>query len=338
MTIGWGVIGTGTFVRRFMGSAINQSDGAEFIGIYSRSMERSEAFAKEFGVKHAYDSLKKMLEDPEIDIVYIASPNNLHAIQTVQAAEAGKNVFCEKPMALTEQDCRLMINTCEKHNVKLGLNFENRYHPAHITARDYIQSGEIGKIYVAKAQYCHGSMKGRWHGWRNDPAVAGTGALVGTGLHPIDLLRFLLNSEIKRIRSLVVNKTEYHQVDEMVYLILEFENGVDATVISGILAPRSDNDVVFYGSDAKIICKDTIGYARELEGKFLVEGDSINIHKGFQFDMMGVCVRIIEDFSKCIQGDTQPDFGISGQNGLQMVKITNGILKSNNENRAVDIE
>jgi len=338
MTIGWGVIGTGTFVRRFMGSAINQSDGAELVGIYSRSMERAKAFAKEFGVKHTYDSLEKMLEDPEIDVIYIASPNNLHVTQTVQAAEAGKNVFCEKPMALREQDCKLMINTCEKNNVKLGLNFENRYHPVHIMARDYIQSGEIGKIYVAKAQYCHGSMKGRWHGWRNDPAVAGTGALAGTGLHPIDLLRFLLNSEIRRVRSLVVKKTEYHQVDEMVYLILEFKNGVDATVISGILTPRSDNDAVFYGSDAKIICKDTIGYARELEGKLLIEGDSININKVFQFDMMGVCVRIIEDFNKCIKENTQPDFGISGQNGLQMVKIANAIMKSNEENRAVDIE
>jgi len=338
MKIGWGIIGTGTFLRNFMGPAINRSEETKFIGICSRSMKKAETFAKEFGVKRAYDSLEMMLRDPEIDVVYVASPNNLHATHTIQAAEAGKNVFCEKPMALTEQDCQIMISTCEKHNVKLGLDFENRYHPAHIEARQYVQSGEIGKIYVAKAQYCHGSMQGRWHGWRNDPAVTGSGALVGTGIHPIDLLRFLLDSEIKKVRSLVVNKTEYHQVDEMVYLILEFENGVDATVISGILAPRSDNDAVLYGSNAKIICKDTIGYARELEGKLLIEGDSINIHKGFQFDMMGVCVRIIEDFSKCIQENTQPDFGISGQNGLQMVKITNAILRSNNENRAIEIK
>ena len=338
MTIGWGVIGAGKFVSRFMGPAINRSNRSNFIGIYSRSMEKAEAFAKEFGVKHAYNSLEGMLKDPEIDVVYIASPNNLHVNHTIQAAEAGKNVFCEKPMALTEQDCELMISTCEKHNVKLGINFQNRYHPAHIMARDYIKSGNIGKIFVAKAQYCHGSMQGRWHGWRNDPAVTGAGALVGTGLHPIDLLRFLLDSEIKKVRSLVINKTKYHQVDEMVYLILEFENGVDATVISGILAPRSDNDAVLYGSDAKITCKDTIGYARELESKLLVEGDSINIHKDFQYDMIGLCVQDIEDFNKCIKEDTQPNLGMSGQNGLQMVKITNAILKSSKEDRAIIVK
>ena len=225
MTIGWGIIGTGTHVKRFMGSAINQSDGTKFIGISSRSIERAEAFAKEFGVKHAYDSLEKMLKDPEIDVVYIASPNNLHATQTIQSAEAGKNIFCDKPMALTEQDCELMISTCEKYNVKLGLNFQNRYHPAHIMARRYVQSGDIGKIYVAKAQYCRGFIQGHWHGWRNDPSITGAGALVGTGVHVINLLRFLLDSEIKKVRSLVTIKTKHHQVDEMVYIILEFENG-----------------------------------------------------------------------------------------------------------------
>jgi len=336
--IGWGVIGTGKFVRRFMGPAINRSNRSNFTGIYSRSMKKAEAFAKEFGVKHAYNSMEMMLKDPEIDVVYIASPNNLHMKQTIQAAEAGKNIFCEKPMALTERECGVMINTCEKNNVKFGLNFQNRYHPAHITARDYIKSGNVGKLFVAKAQYCHGSMEGRWQGWRNNPAETGSGALVGTGLHPIDLLRFLLDSEIKKVRSLVVNKTKYHKVDEMVYLILEFENGVDAVVISGILAPRSDNDAVFYGNGAKIICKNTIGYAQKLEGQLIIEGDSVNIQKKFPFDMIGLCMESIENFNECIMKNNRPDGGMSGQNGLKMVKITNAILKSNKEDRAILIK
>jgi glucose-fructose oxidoreductase len=321
-----------------MGPAINRSDGSSFIGICSRSIEKAETFAKEYEVKYAYNSLEKMLENTEIDVVYVASPNNLHATQTVKVAEAGKNVFCEKPMALTEQECELMITTCAKHGVKFALDFENRYHPAHIIAREYIQSGKVGKLFVAKAQYCHGSLEGRWQGWRNDPAVTGAGALVGTGLHPIDLLRFLLGSEIKSVRSLVVTKTKYHQVDEMVYLILEFENGVDATLISGILAPRSDNDAVFYGSDAKIICKDTIGYAREIEGKLIVEGESLDINKKFSFDMVGVCAESINNFNKCILENIQPDKGMSGGNGLRMVKITNAIIKSSQENKTIEIK
>lgn len=73
-----------------MGSAINQSGGTKFIGICSRSMEKAEAFAKEFGVKRAYNSLENMLENPEIDVIYVVSPNNLHAAYTIQAAIAGK--------------------------------------------------------------------------------------------------------------------------------------------------------------------------------------------------------------------------------------------------------
>lgn len=329
MTIRWGVIGSGNFVKHFMAPAINKSKETEFVGIFSRSRERAEDFATEFGVKQAYDSLEEMLKNPEIDVVYIASPNSLHAVQTIKAAKAGKNVFCEKPMALTEHDCTNMIKACKKYNVKLGINFQNRYHPAHVLAREYIQSNDIGKIYVAKAQYCHGSMEGRWKGWRNNPDETGAGALVGTGLHPIDLLRFLLDSEIKKIKSLVVNKTEYHKVDEMVYLILEFENGTDATIISGILAPRSDNDAVFYGSEAKLICKDTIGYARDVEGHLIIEGETININETYKYDMIGLCKIAIEKFNRCVKNNIQPDFGMSGTNGLKMVQITNNILNQN---------
>jgi len=336
MTIGWGVIGVGTHVKRFMAPALTRAGDTKFVAICSRSMERARSFAAECGVKRAYDSLAKMLEDPEVEVVYIATPNSLHASHTILAAKAGKHVLCEKPMALTVSDCERMIQVCEQNKVKLGINFQNRYHPAHIEARQYVQSGEIGKIYVAKAQYCHGSLEGRWHGWRNDPDMTGTGALGGTGLHPIDLLRFLLNSEVERVQALLTTKTPYHKVDEMIYVILEFENGVDAVVISGILAPRSDNDAVVYGSRAKITCKGTIGTV--LKGELLVEGEAINLKRTFPTDPVALYVGVIEAFNKCIKEQVEPEAGISGYNGLQMARITNAIIQSSCQGKAIKIE
>jgi len=101
-----------------------------------------------------------MLEDPELDVLYIATPHGLHAQQTILAAKAGKHVLCEKPMALTVPDCELMIQACDKNKVKLGIDFQNRYHPAHREAHRYIQSGMVGEINVAKAQSLTGEYGG----------------------------------------------------------------------------------------------------------------------------------------------------------------------------------
>jgi len=336
MTIGWGIIGTGAHANRFMGPAIGKVANVKFVAACDISMELAKEFAAKHSVERVYDSFEKMLEDPELDVVYVATPNNLHAQHTIQASEAGKHVLCEKPMALTEDDCELMIEACNKNKVKLGVDFQNRYHPAHVEARCLVQDGRIGQIYVAKAQYCLGYMYGHWQGWRDDPGMPGAGALVATGLHPIDLLRFVLNSEVEEVQALTATQTPYHTVDEMVYAILKFQNGVHGVVISGLLAPRSDDDLVLYGSEAKITCKGTVGMA--LQGELLVEGDSINMRMAFPTTdpLPGNYIRVVEAFNNCIEGNTELD--ISGYNGLQMVRITNAILESSRQGKAIRIQ
>lgn len=337
MVIGYGIIGIGSHANRFMAPAISKAANTKLVAVCSRSIERANKFAVEHHTERSYDSFEKMLADPEVQVVYVATPNNLHAEHTIQSANAGKHVLCEKPMALTEADCKRMIQACEKNKVKLAVDFQNRYHPAHIEAHRLIQGDKLGKIYVAKAQYCHGITQAVWQkGWRDDPSIAGAGALVGTAIHPIDLLRFLLNSEVDEVQAKCVTQTSYHTVDEMVYAILKFQSGVYGIVLSGLLAPRSDDDVVLYGYAAKITCKGTVGMP--LRGELLVEGDSINMRASFPTNdpVPDNYIRVVEAFNKCIEENTEPD--ISGYNGLQMVKITNAILKSSREGKSVKIE
>jgi len=301
-------------------------------------MERAKSFATKHRIEYAYDSLSKMLQNQELDVVYIATPNSVHAQQTIEAAYAGKHVLCEKPMALTVRDAELMIEACNKNKVRLGVDFQNRYHPAHIEAQRNIQSGMVGKIYLAKAQYCSDRFRGYWRkhkGWRNDPIMAGAGALVNSGVHPIDLLRFLVRSEIEEVRALTDEKLPKYPVDDMVYVIMEFENGMRAVVISGILVPRSDNDVVLYGSKAKITCKGTVGV--RLQGEFLLEGNSLNTRMVFSTDdpMSALYTPVVEAFNKCIDENTEPE--ISGYDGLKMVRIVDAILESSRQDRTIKI-
>ena len=339
MLIRWGIIGIGRHVGRFMAPALNQAANTKVVAVCSRSMEKAKNFATQYGVERAYGSLAKMLDDPEFDVLYVSTPNSLHAQHTIQAAEAGKHVLCEKPMALTEADCERMIEACNKNGVKLGIDFQNRYHPAHVEARRLVQDGKVGKIYVAKAQYCHGFTRGFIHslwqgGWRTDFSMAGGGALMGTGLHPIDLLRFLLDSEVEEVQALCDPKTP-DAIDEMVYAILKLQNDVHGVIISGFIAPRSDDDVVLYGNQAKVTCKGTVGMP--LRGELLVEGDSINLRMAFPTNepLPGNFIRVIEAFNRCVEENTEPD--ITGYNGLQMVRIANAILESSRKGKVVKV-
>jgi predicted dehydrogenase len=318
-----------------MGPAISKARDTKLVAVCDVRLDAAQEFASRHGVERTYDSLEKMLEDPEMEVLLIATPNNQHAQQTLRAAKAGRHVLCEKPMALTVPDCDRMIEACEKHRVKLGVDFQNRYHPAHIEARRLIQSGAAGEISMVEAKYCRGSFRGFNKGWRIDPQIAGAGALMGQGLHPIDLLRFLLNSEVEEVRALTDEAPPLRPVDDMNYIILTFDNGTHGVVISGILAPRPDNDAVLYGDRAKIICKGTVGMW--LRGELIVESDASHTNMTFPSnDSPDLYIRVVDDFNRCILENSKPE--ISGENGLQMVRITNAVLESSRQARAVRIE
>ena len=158
---------------------------------------------------------------------------------------------------------------------------------------------------------------------------------VGTGIHPIDLLRFLLDSEVEQVQARCVTQTPYHDVDEMVYATLQFQNGVYGVVISGLLVPRSENDLVLYGSEAKITCQGTVGMP--MQGELLVEGDAIDLKMAFPTDdpLPGSYIRIVEAFNRYLAGDA--GFDSPGYNGLQMVRITNAILESSRQGKLIKV-
>jgi 1,5-anhydro-D-fructose reductase (1,5-anhydro-D-mannitol-forming) len=338
MVLRWGIIGAGEIAGRGMGPALNRAANTKFAAVCSRSMDKARAFAARYKVERAYDSLEKMLQDRELDAVYIATPNSLHAPQAILAAEAGKHVLCEKPMATTVRDAELMIEACNRNQVKLGVVYQNRYHPAHYEARKQIQSGTLGDIDLASAQMCRGFARGsHWSGWRIDPVMTGSGAIVAQAVHPIDLLRFLLESEVELVQAMTDESPPERPVEEMVYSVLRFRNGVHATVVAGTLIPRYDNDLLLYGAKAKIVCKGTLGVPlNNRTGEITVEGDSVDVRMSFPpSSVQDKMVRLVEDFNQSVAGNTE--LGVSGYNGLQMVRIATALQDSSRRGRAVEI-
>ena len=134
MPFGWGIVSTGTHPDVKIAPAMAAADGGELVGVYSRDQHRAEAFAQKHGAHAAYSQLGDLLKDSRVDGVFVSSPNALHAEHVVQAAEAGKHVLCEKPMATTVADAVRMLQACRRAAVTLGVAFNLRQHPP-ISAR-----------------------------------------------------------------------------------------------------------------------------------------------------------------------------------------------------------
>ncbi len=160
----WGIIGLGDIAERNFTPALAMAADSELVSVLSRSLDKARAFAATHRVARAFDTLDGMLADPHLDAVYIASPNGLHAAQTIAAARAGKHVLVDKPMALNVADCERMIRTCEDHRVRLGVAFRNRFHPAHVDVRRHVMTGALGEIQMARAQLFVGGRRGHWKG------------------------------------------------------------------------------------------------------------------------------------------------------------------------------
>lgn len=334
----WGIIGPGEIADRGFAPALAKAKGSELHSVFGRNLNRTRAFADKFGAAKAYVSIKEFLEDPALEAVYIATPNSLHAGQAVEAAKAGKHVLCEKPMTTSVADAERMLEACNANGVQVGVVFQNRYHPAHVQAREVIASGELGEIQFVSAQLCRGFDRGRWEGWRNDPHVSGSGAIVAQSVHPIDLLRFLLGSEIVKVQAMSDADPPERPIEEIVFTTLLFEGGVHASVVAGQILPRYDNDIVVYGSRAKVTLKGTLGVPlNNRDGELTVEGTAAFDGKT-HFSMSSVpdkVAKLIENFADCVAARREPE--VSGRNGLQMVRVAIALQESCLTGHAVSV-
>ena len=209
--------------------------------ICGRNEEAAMAAAQRYGYEKVYTDWRKMIQDPDVLVLDNGGPNDTHAEPTIAAAQAGKHVFCEKPLARTAAEAKGMLDAVEKAGVKHMVAFNYRFVPAIMQARKLIESGKLGKIYHWRAVYLQewGMDPQMPTSWRFQKAIAGSGALGDLGAHIIDLARFLVG-EPKKIMGLTQNWLSQRpdgkggmvssDVDDGFVALMEFEGGALGTV------------------------------------------------------------------------------------------------------------
>ena len=217
----WGVLGVANIATRTVIPAMQRGEWSEVVAIASRDRAKAECAAGEAGISRAYGSYEELLADPEVEAVYVPLPNHLHVPWSVKAAEAGKHVLCEKPIALSAEECRSLIAARDRTGVKIGEAFMVRTHPQWLRARELARSGEVGEMRAVVSAFSYFNRDPK--NIRNLPECGG-GALMDIGCYPIVTSRFLFGEEPLRVQGLVERDPEFG-TDRLTSAVLDFPSG-----------------------------------------------------------------------------------------------------------------
>ncbi len=251
--IKWGLIGAGDIVRKRVVSALQNAENSELISVSRSQSDLAQSFAEEFGIPKWFADWRELIADNEIDAVYIATPVFLHKDQTILAAQNGKHVLCEKPMALNVAECEEMIQACETNNVKLSIAYYRHFYPLIEKVKQLIESDEIGKPVLAQInafEYVDIS-EDHPHFWFLQKEKSGGGPMMDFGCHRLEVLNNLFG-KVESVKSIVSNKHFNREVEDTASAIMEFENGTIAnlTVTHSAFEPQDTLDI--YGDKGSI--------------------------------------------------------------------------------------
>src|SRR5688572_26517899 len=242
----WGVLGVAGIATRKVIPAMQKGDLTTVTAIASRDPGKARAAAAALAIQKAYGSYEELLADPEIDAVYNPLPNHLHVPWTIKAAEAGKHVLCEKPIALSATEARTLIEARDRTGVRIQEAFMVRTHPQWLETRRLIHTGRIGSLRSIAGFFCY---------FNSDPGNIrnqldfGGGALMDIGCYPITISRWIYNAEPQRVLGLI-ERDPVFGTDTLTTAVLEFAEGHSTFTCSTRLAAYQR--MIFHGTEGRI--------------------------------------------------------------------------------------
>lgn len=248
---GWGLIGASNIASSYMIDAIRAQEGHEVVSVLSSDALRGQAFAAEHSIEYAAESLADLLNNPQVHAVYISTTNELHFKQAIQAAQAGKHVLCEKPLALDIQQAKDMVAECEKHGVVLATNHHLRNSALLATAKSCLQSGIIGKVQNVRVFHAV-ALPAKLKTWRLTSNNGG-GVVLDITVHDADTLAYLLDEYPSEVTALTDQASRAAGVEDAVMMIWNYNSGIMAQVHEGFKTGHSQTGIEILGEKGTLI-------------------------------------------------------------------------------------
>ena len=321
----YAVIGLGRIAGHFMPGSLNTTNSS-ITGLVSGHRDKADKIAAQYNVPagsiYNYENFDEIAHNPNIDAVYVALPNSMHAEYTIRAAKAGKHVLCEKPMSTSVADAEAMIAACKAANVKLMIAYRCHYEPTNLRAIQLIRDGRLGQVQAINSSFGFNIAPGEW---RLSKKLAGGGPLYDVGIYSLNACRYLTGEEPEHISayaSTIDHDGRFNEVEENVSWTMRFPSGIVAS------------------------CSTT--YGANMEGYFKVYGSKgwLEVNQAFVYEGLHLRAQLGKDaldepnpardpshfqaeaehFSHCIQNNLEPQS--PGEEGLRDMKYITEIYRS----------
>lgn len=254
-TIRWGMIGCGSVAEVKSGPGFYKARQSELVAVTSARVERARDYAARHGVAKVYETSEQLLADRDIDAVYIATPPVSHKPLALLAAQAGKHVYVEKPMAMRADECREIVDACTQHGVRLFVAFYRRAMPRFLKVKEWIDGGAIGEVrnvrVVQHQPPAPEELSPETLPWRLRPEIAGGGKFLDMGVHELDLFDYLFGG-IEEVHGIAGNLAGLYTVEDTVTAAWRHASGVQGSGSWCYVCDHGEDFVEITGSRGRI--------------------------------------------------------------------------------------
>ncbi len=319
----WGVLGVANIAVQKVIPAMQRGEWCQITAIASRDMEKAEQAAADLDIPKAYGSYEDLLGDPEIEAIYNPLPNHLHVPWSIRAAEAGKHVLCEKPVALDANEARKLFEAQARTGVKIGEAFMVRTHPQWLRARELIRAGRIGELRAIMGFFSY---------FNRDAANIrnvrdwGGGGLMDIGCYPINTSRFIFGEEPRRVMALLERDPEM-QTDRLTSGMLDFPSGQSVFTCSTQLVPYQRMQL--FGTTGRIEIEIPFNAPNHRPCRIFVDDGSDLFGAGVETESFPVCDQYTiqgDLFSRAIRGDGEVPVPL--EDAIHNMAVIDALVKS----------
>jgi predicted dehydrogenase len=347
--IRWGVIGAGGIaLRRTIPEAVRDASNIELVSVMDTDAAKAQAVAGKFNVPHACTTEKELLAQ-DLDAVYIATPQNVHVRQVVQAAQAGKHILCEKPIAVSLAEVDQMQAAIQKAGVKFMLGFCMRYNVYNKKARELVQARALGQMVMGRAQLTC------WYppipgAWRQDASISHGGSLIDMGTHCLDLLEWIQDTRIVEVAGFQDLRTHAYRthIEDTSTIIVRFANGAHGIIDNYFNLPdaAAQNALELHGTKGSLVATGTIG--QDPTGKMftILQAEETGYdpnqvrdvppaREEHHFQGIGLYGQMVSMFADCILEGKAPPIGL--EDGRHSVNVVETIYRAVSEKRVLAV-
>lgn len=318
--LGFALVGLGNLSTNQIAPALQKTKYCRLAGIVSGTAEKRGKWAAKYSIPersiYTYETFDKIKDNPDIDVVYVVLPNAMHGEYTVRAAQAGKHVFCEKPMEISVERCQQMVDACKKNDRLLAIAYRCQFVPHHLEMMRISREKQFGALKLIEASF--GFKIGDPNQWRLKHALAGGGALMDVGIYALQGARYIAGQEPVEIAAFETKSDpqKFKEVDESIQWNMKFPNGVLANC--GTTYNSNGLNRLFAGYEN--------GWA-ELDPAYSYGGLKGRTSRGeMDLPQLDHFAAEMDDFAQCVLEKKRSK--VSGEEGLQDVKIMTAIYES----------